>query len=129
VAKDGKTKQPYCFEVGDGELFAFAGLWDRWKNASGSVIETCSILTTTPNAVTSEVHDRMPAILRSDNYDLWLDPAFRDTISVSEMLRPFDAGLMKRYPVSTRVNHTQNDDAECAKPVELGVSPGQTHLF
>ena len=127
--RNGKTRQPYCFEVGDGELFAFAGLWDRWKNASGNVIETCSILTTTPNAVTSAVHDRMPAILRSDSYDLWLDPAFRDTASVSEMLRPFDARLMRRYPVSMRVNQAQNDDADCAKPPERESSPAQSALF
>ena len=49
----GKAKQPYCFEVNDGELFAFAGLWDRWKDPSGQWIKSCSILTTTPNAVTS----------------------------------------------------------------------------
>jgi putative SOS response-associated peptidase YedK len=46
----GKAKQPYCFEVKEGQLFAFAGLWDRWKDASGKSVETCSILTTTPNA-------------------------------------------------------------------------------
>jgi len=127
--RNGKTGQPYCFEVGDGELFAFAGLWDRWKNASGSVIETCSILTTTPNAVTSSVHDRMPVILCSDNYHLWLDSAFRDTASVSKMLRPFDAGLMRRYPVSARVNNVQNDDADCAKPLEREPLPAQSVLF
>jgi hypothetical protein len=62
-ARAGKSKQPYCFEVSDGELFAFAGLWDRWKDPSGNWITTCSILTTAPNAVTSLVHDRMPVIL------------------------------------------------------------------
>ena len=51
-SRTGKTKQPDCFEVSDGELFAFAGIWDRWKDASGTAVETCSILTTTPNAVT-----------------------------------------------------------------------------
>lgn len=61
--KTGSAKQPFCFEVGEGELFAFAGLWDGWKNADGQWIKTCSILTTTPNAVTSAVHDRMPVIL------------------------------------------------------------------
>jgi putative SOS response-associated peptidase YedK len=70
---DGKTKQPYCFEINSGELFAFAGLWDRWKHASGQWIKSCSILTTTPNAVTSAIHDRMPVILDPDGYDLWLD--------------------------------------------------------
>src|SRR5271167_3502916 len=58
----GKSKEPYCFELNEGELFAFAGIWDRWKNASGNVVETCSILTTTSNAVTAVVHDRMPVI-------------------------------------------------------------------
>ena len=59
----GKTKQPYCFEVNYGNLFAFAGLWERWKDPGGNWIKTCSILTTTPNAVTSTIHDRMPVIL------------------------------------------------------------------
>ena len=72
--RTGKPKQPYRFEVNDGELFAFAGLWDRWKDPSGQWIKSCSILTTTPNAVTSSVHDRMPVILDPDSYDLWLDP-------------------------------------------------------
>jgi putative SOS response-associated peptidase YedK len=70
----GKAKQPFCFEINGGELFAFAGIWDRWNDASGKTIETCSILTTTTNAVTAAVHDRMPVILDPDSYDLWLDP-------------------------------------------------------
>jgi putative SOS response-associated peptidase YedK len=61
-----KTKQPFCFEVNQGHLFAFAGLWDRWRDPSGNCIKTCSILTTTPNAVRSGVHDRMPVILHPD---------------------------------------------------------------
>src|SRR5438552_768883 len=67
-----KSKQPYCFEVNDTELFAFAGF--GWKDASGNWIKSCAILTTTPNAVTTVVHDRMPVILHPDSYDLWLDP-------------------------------------------------------
>lgn len=114
-----KSRQPYCFEVDEGELFAFAGIWDRWKNASGNAVETCSILTTTPNAVTAVVHDRMPVILDSDSYDLWLDPGMKDVGSVSELLKPFDARIMRSYPVSTRVNQVINDDAECSALVEL----------
>jgi putative SOS response-associated peptidase YedK len=72
--KAGRAKQPYCFEVNEGALFAFAGLWDRWMDPTGKPVETCSILTTTPNAVTSAIHDRMPVILDPDDYDLWLDP-------------------------------------------------------
>jgi len=68
--RDVKSKQPFCFEVSDGELFAFAGLWDGWKDSNGTWVKTCSILTTTPNAITSAVHDRMPVILDPDSYDL-----------------------------------------------------------
>jgi putative SOS response-associated peptidase YedK len=96
----GKTKQPYCFEVNDGELFAFAGLWERWKEPTGNWIKTCAILTTTPNTVTAHVHDRMPVILHPDNYDLWLDPGFGEVTAVSEMLKPYDARLMRCFPVS-----------------------------
>jgi putative SOS response-associated peptidase YedK len=117
--RSGKTKQPYCFEVNQGELFAFAGLWDRWKDPSGQWVKSCSILTTTPNAVTSSVHDRMPVILDPDAYDLWLDPGMNDLDAASELLKPFDAGLMRCYPVSTRVNSATNDDEECSAPVEL----------
>jgi putative SOS response-associated peptidase YedK len=81
--RDGKTKQPFCFEVNEGQLFAFAGLWERWQNPDGQWIKTCSILTTTPNAVTSAVHDRMPVILEPDSYDLWLDPGMQNVAAIS----------------------------------------------
>jgi putative SOS response-associated peptidase YedK len=115
----GGPKQPFCFQVNDGELFAFAGLWDRWMDSTGKWITTCSILTTTPNAVASTVHDRMPVILEPDSYDLWLDPGMRNVTAVCEPLRPFDARLMRSYPVSNRINHVANDDKECARPVEI----------
>src|ERR1700732_19385 len=100
--KTGKTKQPYCVEVNEGERSVFAGIWDRWKDPSGNWLKTCSILTTTPNAVTSAVHDRMPVILDPDSYDLWLDPGMQGASTVSDMLKPCDAQLMRRYPISTR---------------------------
>ena len=118
--RTAKAKQPYCFEVNEGELFAFAGLWDRWKDPSGNWVKTCSILTTTPNAVTSAVHDRMPVILDPNDYNLWLDPGMTNARVVSELLKPYDAKSMRSYPVSTRINSVVNDDAECSAPVELG---------
>jgi putative SOS response-associated peptidase YedK len=117
--KNGASKQPFCFQVNDGELFAFAGLWDGWKNAASQWVKTCSILTTTPNAVTATVHDRMPVILSPDDYDVWLDPGMTDVQVISEMLKPYDAKSMWCYPVSSRVNHVDNDDAECSRPVEI----------
>jgi putative SOS response-associated peptidase YedK len=125
--RTGKTKQPYCFEIGDGELFAFAGLWERWKDPTGNWAKTCATLTTTPNAITSAVHDRMPVILDPDAYDVWLDPGFRDVAAASEMLKPYDARLMRCYAVSARVNHVANDDAECGAPVQI--TEEQARLF
>ncbi len=106
-------------EVNDGELFAFAGIWDRWKDQSGQWIKSCCVLTTTPNRVTSTVHDRMPVILDRDGYDLWLDPGMTNIEAVSQMLKPYDARLMRCFRVSARVNRVVNDDAECSMPVEL----------
>jgi putative SOS response-associated peptidase YedK len=117
--RNGASKQPYCFDVNGGDLFAFAGLWDGWKNAEGQWIRTCSILTTVPNAVTSTVHDRMPVILHPDSYDLWLDPGMQNVATISELLKPYDARLMRSYPISTRINHVANDDEDCSRSVEL----------
>jgi putative SOS response-associated peptidase YedK len=126
-ARKGASKQPFCFEVNDGELFGFAGLWDGWKDPNGNWIKTCSILTTTPNAVTLTVHDRMPVILDRDSYNLWLDPGMTDVQVVSELLKPFDARLMRCYPISTRINQVANDDADCSRRLEL--SDTQNQLF
>jgi putative SOS response-associated peptidase YedK len=126
--RSSAAKQPFCFEVRDGEVFAFAGLWDRWKDPGGQWIRSCSILTTVPNAVTSTVHDRMPVILERDDYDFWLDPGMQDVAAVAELLKPIDSRLMRCYPVSDRVNQVQNDDEECSKPVILKTQP-QGQLF
>jgi putative SOS response-associated peptidase YedK len=115
------------FEVRDGELFGFAGLWERWRDPTGNWVKSCTILTTTPNAVTAAVHDRMPVIVHPDSYDLWLDPGFTDVAAASEMLRPYDAAGMRCYPVSARVSNVANDDAECSAPVEAAQK--QARLF
>jgi putative SOS response-associated peptidase YedK len=125
--KAGRARQPYCFEVNEGELFAFAGIWDRWKDPNSNTVETCSILTTTPNAVAAAVHDRMPVILDPDSYDLWLDPGMRDASTAAEMLKPYNARLMRCYPVSRRINSVAHDDEECSAPVE--VTQIQNELF
>jgi putative SOS response-associated peptidase YedK len=69
----------------------------------------------------------MPVILDPDSYDLWLDPGMNDGGAVSELLKPYDARMMRCYPVSTRINHVANDDEECSAPVEL--AQVQSRLF
>jgi putative SOS response-associated peptidase YedK len=103
-------------------------IWEPWKDPGGQWVKSCSILTTTPNSVTSAVHDRMSVILERDSYDLWLDPGMRDASVASEMLKPYDARLIRCYPVSTRINDVANDDEECSAPVELTQSQGRLPL-
>jgi putative SOS response-associated peptidase YedK len=121
-----KAKQPFHFGLQDDSLFAFAGLWDRWRDPGGQVVESCSILTTAPNSLLANVHNRMPVILSPEHYDLWLDPGFKRVEALKEMLNPFDAMLMKRYPVSTRVNFVKNDDPECATALQAVNAAGAT---
>ena len=70
----------------------------------------------------------MPVILKRDDYEMWLDPGLKDVALVSQLLRPFDARLMRSFAVSNRVNRVENDDAECSAPVEVGRT-AQTQLF
>jgi putative SOS response-associated peptidase YedK len=127
-AKMGSVKQPYCFEVGEGEVFAFAGLWDEWTSPDGEIIESCTILTTGPNSLVGDLHDRMPVIVTPDKYEVWLDPDVNDFETIRDILKPYDANLMRRYPVSMKLNNSKNDDAESASPVTLDI-PTQRQLF
>lgn len=76
--KQGTKKQPYLIGLGDGDLFAFAGLWEEWER-EGEVIKSCSILTTEANELMRPIHERMPVILFPADYDLWLDPQVQDS--------------------------------------------------
>ena len=126
--KMGSMKQPYCFEVGEAEVFALAGLWDRWTSPDAEIIESCTILTTTPNSLVADLHDRMPVIVAPDKYDLWLDPDVTDFQAIRDVLKPYDAELMRLYPVNRKLNNSTNDDAEAASPVTLD-TPTQARLF
>ncbi len=68
-----KVRQPYFFQRPDRGLICFAGLWDRWTNPQGQLVDSCVLLTTSPNAFMRPIHDRMPVIIDEPNYDRWLD--------------------------------------------------------
>jgi len=125
-----KQKQPFNIGMADDGLFAFAGLWDRWKDSTGKAIESCTILTTEANALLKDIHDRMPVILQPRDYDLWLDPGITDPARVGDLLKPFDSRLMRIYPVSSTVNKVDNEGPECAeKLVGVRDGPTQSSLF
>lgn len=118
-----KQKQPFSIGMADDSTFSFAGLWETWLAPDGNAIETCTILTTTPNALVADVHRRMPAILKREDYERWLDPGIKNPSILAGCLAPFEAASMKKYPVSTRVNHPQNDDQECAQEISVPLTP------
>jgi putative SOS response-associated peptidase YedK len=115
--RQGARKQPYYVRLSSGEPFAFAGLWDRWTPAEGDSIETCTILTTSANEVVAPLHDRMPVIVPTAAYGLWLDRAMRDAERLRPLLTPYPAAEMTAYPVSLLVNNPRNDTPDCIAPV------------
>jgi len=112
-------KQPHYIRVGGGQVFAFAGLWERWwDRASGERRETFTIVTTEPNALLEPIHNRMPVIIAPESYGRWLDPENRDPESLADLLVPYPPERMSAYPVSTYVNKPDNEGPECVQPVD-----------
>ena len=101
-------KQPYFIHRPDDEIFAFAGLWERWKPSDDAPpVDTCTIITCGPNEVMKPIHDRMPVILHAKDYEKWLDRGTPGK-DVQELLRPFE-GELEAYEVSTLVNKPGNE--------------------
>lgn len=114
---EGK-KQPYYFQLQDKQPFGFAGLWEQWHDSEGEQIDTCTILTTSANSLMAPVHDRMPVILKPEDYDLWLDVQVQDPKMLQPLLQPYSTEAMTAYPVSTIVNSPKNNTPECVAPLE-----------
>ncbi|MHC4821941.1 MAG: SOS response-associated peptidase [Planctomycetota bacterium] len=110
-------KQPIYITHRKGMLLTFAGLWDTWTSPDGEVIESCTIITTTPNELVSQYHDRMPVILAPDDRAAWLDPKEKEPDELQGLLKPFADGELKAWPVSTMVNSPAMDVAQCIEPV------------
>ena len=114
---DAKAKQPYAIELRNQPIFAFAGLWDSWKNkATGTRLETYTIVTTRPNELMASIHNRMPVILAPRNYERWLKPASPGQLPV-DLLRPFPAQQMYAWKVSRDVGNVKNDRPELLAPI------------
>ena len=98
----------------DGSPFGIAGLWENWKDpVSREWIRTFAVITVPANELVARIHDRMPAVLKPENYDRWLgvEPDPRD------LLHSYPAGPMRMWPISRRVNTPKNDDATLLEPV------------
>lgn len=114
-----KEKQPYLFKMVDDRPFVFLGLYDIWKNKDdNTLLYSSTIITTTPNALTESVHDRMPVITQDNKIiDTWLNPKNEDIDTLKSLLIPYPADRMKAIKVSSIVNSPKNDVIECLEPL------------
>ena len=108
-------KQPYYIHMKDRSPFAFAGLWESWRDAQE--IRSCTIITTEANELVGDIHNRMPVILAPEDYSLWLDPDFKEKEALTSLLRPYPNDAMEAYPVSRRVNSPSNNVPDCIERV------------
>jgi putative SOS response-associated peptidase YedK len=113
---DSKRKQPYLFRLSNGKPFAFAGLWERWSSPEGHETESCAVLTTDSNDLLRSIHDRMPVILKPDDYAAWLDPEIRTSEPLQSMLQPYPPDEMTGRSVSSKVNKADHEGPDCIEP-------------
>ena len=115
--KVGASRRPMRIFMRTGEPFAFAGLWETWRNPEGEVVPSCTILTTEANDLLRPIHDRMPVILLREREHFWLDANVNDPAAITDVLTPYPADAMEVYEVSSLVNSYVNDGPEILEPV------------
>jgi putative SOS response-associated peptidase YedK len=111
-----KSKLPIFIRLKSGQPFAFAGLWDEWHAPDGSQVLSCTIITTTPNSMMQEIHNRMPVILSPEAYAAWLAQGDQKPEGLTSLLQPYPAENMTAYPVSQQVNSPNNDSPDLIRP-------------
>lgn len=109
-----KEKYPYYIEMKDEEVLSFAGLYDVWKDPEGKEITTYTIITTSPNDLMKDIHNRMPVILKRDDEDKWLDKDSAPGVLIG-MLKPIEPKYLEAYQVSSKVNSPRNNSEDLIK--------------
>ncbi|MBN2158702.1 MAG: SOS response-associated peptidase [Spirochaetes bacterium] len=113
--REGWGKIPYFIRMASREPLAFAGIHETWTSPQGAELNTCAIITTGPNSLMEQIHNRMPVILSGDRQETWLDTAIQPETALT-LLAPYSADEMEAYPVSTLVNSPKNNVAACIEP-------------
>ena len=118
--KGAKAKQPYAIAMKSGEPFALAALWENWKvPGSEEWLRTFAIIATDANELVRTIHDRMPVIVPPEACERWLANIEPDP---PDLLVPYPSEPMRMWPISTRVNKPENDDAAILEPIEVDSS-------
>lgn len=116
--REGKLRRPFAFRRRDGLAFALAALWDESRpGGTGEVIRSCTIVTTTANALLAPVHDRMPVILSSECFDRWLAPKPGEPGELTALLRSTPPDELESYEVSSAVNASTREGPELLTPL------------
>ena len=116
--QDGRRKKPFYIFREDRNPAALAGLWDCWVDRrSGVPIDSCTLISIPATHLMSEIHERMPAILEPEYFDVWLDPQFKETHVLQDILRAA-APKLETYAVSGYVSNTRNDGEKCIERVD-----------
>jgi putative SOS response-associated peptidase YedK len=116
--KQGSSKQPMRIIMRDGGIFSMAGLYDIWMDPEGNKLSTCTIITTTPNSLMADIHDRMPVILHRDDEVEWLNRDNKDDSALIPLLTPYESDKMHAYPVSSAVGNVKNNYKELIEEIE-----------
>ncbi|MGC5327622.1 SOS response-associated peptidase [Brevibacillus sp. SYSU BS000544] len=111
--KTSDGKQPMRIVMKNREPFGLAGLFDTWVKPNGQKVHSCTIITTEPNGIMDDIHERMPVIIGKEHEELWLNRDFSDTQVLQSLLQPYDEQQMEAYPVSTIVGNVRNNHSEC----------------
>lgn len=110
-------KSPFRITLKSRELFAFAGLWDVWKNEEGEKIKSYTIITAEADELVAKIHPRMPIILRAENEDNWIDPTIKDVRAIEKLLQPIPSNLVEMYEVSPLVGRANIDMESLIQPI------------
>lgn len=110
---EGWQKQPYYFSMKSGEPFALGGVWETWRAPDGSILRTCCLITTGPNAIMLPVHDRMPVIVSSDDYEAWLTGEANNAL---DLVRPYPTDKMQTWAVSKRASRSGEEGPDLVLP-------------
>jgi putative SOS response-associated peptidase YedK len=115
---DDISKQPYATALNEGPLFAFAALWETWKDKeTGKALENYTIVTTDPNELMTTIHNRMPVILKPPDYRRWLEPGDPQCPPVN-LLRPFPAEDMKAWKFGRDMGNTRINRTDLLQPID-----------
>lgn len=117
--KEGSAKQPYRIVSTKQDLFSCAGMWETWKAKDGELVHSFTVITTPPNEMMNQIHDRMPAMLTPEEEAIWLDEMLSPSEAISLLETPYPSDNMKAYPVDPAVGNVRNNYPELIEPIDL----------